>query len=320
VTRKHDILLQLGELALATRLRRLADRLSQDVGSIYKEEGFDFDPRWFALLRLLEEEKSCSIVDISLSLGITHPAVVQVSDELYKKGLIHTIKDKKDKRRRILSLSDKGKKLLCDLAPLLKDIELANQEFLSGTGFDVLGLLSVMESGLAQKSMYERVRKRSQERHLSAIRIEPYRHQLKKDFQRLNEEWLKKYFTVEAEDKKIFRDPAKEILAKDGEIFFAMEGKRALGTCAVFRHQPGVYELAKMAVTAKAQGKQLGKKLALAAIAYAKGRQAKMMVLETNHKLTPALELYRQLGFVPEPDLPESKFNRCTVKMKLKLK
>jgi DNA-binding MarR family transcriptional regulator/GNAT superfamily N-acetyltransferase len=320
MTHKNDLLLQLGELALATRLRRLADRLSQDVGRIYKEEGFDFDPRWFALLHLLGQEKDRSVVNISHLLGITHPAVVQVAGELQKKGLIVTLKDRKDKRRRLLNLSAAGKKLLHDLGPLLNDIEQANRQFLSSTGYDVLGLLALMESGLEHRSMYERVKALARERHLSAIRVVTYSGKLKKDFQRLNEEWLRKHFTIEPEDRKIFSDPAKAILEKDGQIFFAMEGKKALGTCAIFRQGPGVYELAKMAVTEKAQGKQLGRKLALTAIAYARERQASQLVLETSHKLLPALELYRQLGFVPEPGLPRSKFSRSTVKMKLKLR
>src|SRR5690349_5444293 len=118
-----DVIKQLGELALATRLKRLSDRLMSDVGKVYEEQGFDFDPRWFALLNLINKTNSIPVVDAANVLKISHPAVVQLANQLEQKKIVFTSKDKEDGRKRNLQLTDKGKKLLNDLKPLLKNIE-----------------------------------------------------------------------------------------------------------------------------------------------------------------------------------------------------
>ena len=52
------------------------------------------------------------------------------------------------------------------------------------------------------------------------IQIIPYRKELKEFVKTLNEEWLRKYFKVEETDRIQLSDPKKEILDKDGKIFF----------------------------------------------------------------------------------------------------
>jgi DNA-binding MarR family transcriptional regulator/predicted GNAT family N-acyltransferase len=315
-----DIIKQLGELALATRLKRLSDRLIHDVSKIYKEQGFDFDPRWFALMQLLQRNALVSVVDAATILKISHPAVVQLADQLEKKDIVTTSKDKTDGRKRNLKLSVKGKKLLGDLSPVLKNIEEANRDFLSSTGYDILSIIEKLEKALETKSMYHRVRERIKETELQKIEILEYSPKYKKDFKVLNYEWIKKYFKVEELDEKILSDPEGEILKKGGQVFFAKEKNKIVGTCAVKRISPGVFELIKMAVNEKSQGKQIGKKLALAVIEFSKKRKAKKIVLDTSRKLEPALALYHKLGFVIESKLSAGKYHRTTIQMKLDLK
>lgn len=315
-----DVVKQLGELALATRLKRLSDRLIQDVGNIYRELGFSFDPRWFALMQLLQRNGVISVVDASNVLRISHPAVVQLADQLEKKNIITTSKDKQDGRKRNLELSVKGKKLLNDLSPILKHIEDANRDFLASTGYDILSIIEKLEKALEKQSMYERVKEKIKEKELQNVEIIEYQPKYKKDFKRLNYEWLEKYFKVENTDKQILSNPEKEILQNGGQIFFAKEKNQIVGTCAVKRVSPRSFELTKMAVTENAQGKQIGKKLALAAIEFCKTKNAKEIALETSRKLESALALYHKLGFVIESKLSPSKYQRTTIQMKLDLK
>lgn len=315
-----DVIKQLGELALATRLKRLSDRLIQDVSRIYEEQGFDFDPRWFALLNLIKKERSISVVDASEVLKISHPAVVQLANQLEKKKIIVTGKDKQDGRKRNLQLSDTGKELLDNLSPLLKKIEEANREYLNSTGYDVLSIIEKLEKGLEEKSMYDRVSTKIKDSELKEVEILTYSPKYKKDFKELNYEWLKKYFKIENVDKEILYNPEKEILQKGGQIFFAKKENAIVGTCAVKKAGPKSYELTKMAVTESAQGRQIGKKLALAAIEFSKRKHAEELVLETSRKLESAVALYHKLGFVTDSKLGSSKYERPTIKMKLFLK
>ena len=134
-------------------------------------------------------------------------------------------------------------------------------------------------------------------------------------FERLNREWIEQFFTMEAADRKLFEDPAAGILGTGGMIFFAHDGKEVIGTCGAIRLDAERFELAKMGVTARAQGGGIGRRLAEAAIAFAREAGAQQIVLFTSSRLGPALLLYRQLGFVEQPMPAGSAFARSDVFM-----
>lgn len=135
----------------------------------------------------------------------------------------------------------------------------------------------------------------------SSVEIVTYRPEYAGDFDRLNRAWLEKYFTVEPLDEVYLSDPEGHILEPGGEIFFAVEAGRVIGTCAAIPQPDGGFELAKLAVTPHAQGRGLGRTLALAVIAFARARGAERIVLTSNSTLSPALRLYESLGFRYQP-------------------
>ncbi|WP_158828685.1 MarR family winged helix-turn-helix transcriptional regulator [Mucilaginibacter lacusdianchii] len=153
-----DLITELGALALATRLKRLSERLAQDVNKIYKELDLNFESKWFLVLELLSREGMLSIVDIADSLKLTHPAIVQFVDQLLKAKLITAHKDSKDARKRLVTLSPKGKKLLKDLAPTLAVIKAENEKWLNEAEHNLLELLGQLEQSLDQQSMYYRIK------------------------------------------------------------------------------------------------------------------------------------------------------------------
>jgi len=130
-----------------------------------------------------------------------------------------------------------------------------------------------------------------------AVEIVTYRPELAEPFKRLNYEWLEKYFTVEPLDEEYLSDPEGHIMRVGGEIFFAVEAGRVIGTCAAIPREDGTMELAKLAVTAAAQGRGLGRALSVAVIEFARARRPKCLYLVSSTKLGPALRLYETLGF-----------------------
>ena len=130
-----------------------------------------------------------------------------------------------------------------------------------------------------------------------AVEIVTYRPELAEDFARLNREWLEKYFTVEPLDEEYLSDPEGHIMQPGGEIFFAVEGNRVIGTCAAIPQKDGTIELAKLAVTPAAQGRGLGRALSVAVIEFARSRQPNGVYLVSSTRLGPALRLYETLGF-----------------------
>jgi ribosomal protein S18 acetylase RimI-like enzyme len=69
-------------------------------------------------------------------------------------------------------------------------------------------------------------------------------------------------------------------------------------------HAPAVVELIKLAVTSRAQGKGVGRRLCETVIARAREMGARKIELVSSHKLVSALKLYESLGFKYGP-LPE---------------
>jgi DNA-binding MarR family transcriptional regulator/GNAT superfamily N-acetyltransferase len=315
----NDKIKELGEIALGSRLKRLSDRFMDDVARIYRMRQSEFEPRWFTLTYLLYNSGRMSVLDIAGALKLTHPAVVQFINEMSKKGLISSAKDETDKRKRMVELSEKGKEMFESVMPVLPVIESAVKELIDSTGYNFMPVLELMEKQLDQKGLFERVNEKLKNSLMEEIEIVEYKKEYAGYFENLNVEWLEKYFAVEPEDEKILSNPESEIINKGGMIFFARINNEIVGTCSAIKVNDDVFELAKMAVTEKAQGKQAGKKLALVVIGYAISQKAKAVILETASKLTAAISLYEKLGFIYVPFDHPSKYTRTTFKMKLNL-
>jgi putative acetyltransferase len=150
------------------------------------------------------------------------------------------------------------------------------------------------------------------------VAITPYRPELAPAFARLNRMWIERLFRLEDSDLTVLNDPQAQVLDPGGQIFFALNGSEPVGTVAAIRVTATTFELAKMAVAPSHQGRGLGEKLGLAAIAFARGAGASLMFLETNSRLVNAVRLYRRLGFDHAPPPHPSVYERSNVYMELR--
>jgi len=147
------------------------------------------------------------------------------------------------------------------------------------------------------------------------LQIVPFRPELAPHFSRLNREWIERLFAIEAADLKLLDDPGRSVIEPGGMIYFAVEGDAVLGTCAAIRLDRHRFELAKMGVTEGAQGRGIGRRLALATLEFARQAGASEMILYTSSRLGPALHLYDQLGFITAPMPPGGDYARSDVFM-----
>lgn len=152
------------------------------------------------------------------------------------------------------------------------------------------------------------------------VKIVEYEAKYKAAFKTLNEEWIKNYFEMEEADYKALDNPDKYILEKGGKIFFALYQDDPIGVCALIKMEdPNFdYELAKMAVSPKAQGKRIGWLLGQTIIEKAREMGAFKLYLESNTILEPAINLYYKLGFRKITGNP-SPYKRANIKMELNL-
>ncbi|MBN1272923.1 MAG: bifunctional helix-turn-helix transcriptional regulator/GNAT family N-acetyltransferase [Candidatus Aminicenantes bacterium] len=293
-----DFIKELGYLAIVSRMKRLTDSLMKGGGNVYQSLNIDFEPRIFTVFYLiLTQEKPLSISEISSSLQISHPAVIQAAKMLTTKGLIDSFQDDKDRRIRRLVLTAKGKRLGDSLHPIWNDIGAATSELFVEAGVDMLSVIQKIENRLEKENLTEKILKRIKERQFDEVEILDYSPEYKEHFRALNEEWLKKYFNVEELDRKILNEPEKEIIKKGGAVFFACLDSKIVGTAALLKVDETTYEICKMAVTEKAQGQQAGRKLADMVLKKAKKMGAKKIILKTDARLRHALNLYLSLGF-----------------------
>ena len=139
------------------------------------------------------------------------------------------------------------------------------------------------------------------------------------DFKNLNIEWLEKYFWVEPHDEEVLGKPEKYIIEPGGNIFFVKENEEIIGTVALMKIEEGVFELTKMAVTPKAQGKRIGQKLMEHTLQFAKKQGWKTLIIYSNRKLENAIYIYKKYGFIEIPIEESNPYARGDIKMKLEL-
>ncbi|GAB3799643.1 hypothetical protein GCM10028819_23420 [Spirosoma humi] len=158
---------------------------------------------------------------------------------------------------------------------------------------------------------------------MNDMSIIPYSAAYQSNFKQLNIEWISRFFVVEPHDLEQLDHPEVHILPNNGQIFLAKLGDAIVGCVAMVNtgdpaQENSEFELAKMAVSPTVQGQGIGKKLCIAAIAYARQVGAKTIWLESNRILTPALTMYASVGFREVPSMP-TPYSRADIRMEMTL-
>ena len=151
------------------------------------------------------------------------------------------------------------------------------------------------------------------------MKIIPFEQRYAPDFVKLNRQWLEGLGLIEDADEKYLDSPRESIIDRGGEIFFAVEEKAVLGTCAAVRHSGEVVEIAKLAVEPSARRRGIGRLLVQTVIDYARRIGARKLWLVSSTRLESALRLYESMGFVHIPPPPQPIYASADVYMELAL-
>lgn len=312
-----DYLAELGTLGLGSRLRRLSEMFFEETADVYRFYNFDLEPRYFGLLSYLHHYGPVGVTEAAKALHLTHPAISQMSRELLASEWISNESDPNDERRRLLSLTDKGRSLIEELQPIWQRIEQSVNDILGAQTEEFLSSIQKIETNLRDTKFSKRVIRTQEEiPELSFCTWDP---KFSKDFHDLNEEWVRRFFDYEESDAEILRDPQGSIRDKGGEVFFAHSQGEALGTCALIATGEREFELVKMCVSRRCQGQGIGAKLLEYALSWAEASGATRITLETNSQLNGALKLYQRFGFRRSTPDHESAYDRADVFMEKRL-
>jgi len=312
-----DILQDLGHVALGSRLKRLAERLLADAAAILDQAGIPIQPSHLALLAALDRYGPLSIMEAVASVGFSQPAMTRTVAALRAAGLITTEQDPSDARAKKIALTNSGRAILMKTQERVwPKVSTAVSDLASGREQELLALLTLFETQLAERSMLQRVTNP-----FTLIRVdETITPDLAKSFYEINAAWISAMFKLEDHDIDVLSNPQVEILDRGGEILFiATEQHGVVGTCALMPTKDGAVELTKMGVLDSLRGQKAGEHLLAATLARAEERGIETLFLLTNHTCEPAIHLYEKLGFVHDPDIMARygcSYERCDVAMR----
>ena len=311
---------KVGKMAVGSRLRILSERLSEDAEQLYKLYGVELKPKWFPVFYVLSTQEKRSVTAIANEIGHSHPSVSRIVREMCNAGIVKEKPDEKDGRKNIISLTQKGLNVAEKIKDQYADVDKAIEKVLAHTTHNLWIALEEFEYMLDQKSLFGRVLEQKKKRVAKKVEIVPYKEKYRSDFKNLNEAWIKKYFKMEEMDHKALDHPKTYILDNGGHILVALYENEVVGVCALIKidHPKFDYELAKMGVSPKAQGKGIGWLLGNAIIDKARSLGTKTLYLESNTVLKPAIALYRKLGFNKISGVP-TPYERSNIQMELKL-
>lgn len=318
-----NIFKKTGKMALGSRLRLLTAKVTEDAAKIYELYDVEnFSPKWFPVFFVLNENGEQTITEIAEQIGHSQPSVTKIIKEMLKSGLVADNLKSSDKRRNVAGLTAKGKQLAEKMIEVqCADIDVAIDGIIEEAEHNLWKAIAEWEFLLEQKSLFKRVQEQKKLRESKNVQIVEYEPKYQSAFRTLNEEWISTYFEMEETDYKSLDNPEEYILKKGGKILVALYNDEPLGVCALIKMEDSVYdfEMAKMAVSPKAQGKNMGWLLGQEIINVAKNMGASKIYLESNTILKPAISLYYKMGFqkVTGRSTP---YQRCNIQMELILK
>lgn len=155
----NDFIHQQGPAFLAHLLRRLADELVQAGADWYPTVGVTAPPRTISTLLALDAHGPLGVTELADLLRQSHPLVIVWIRELSRLSLVTSKSDRADKRRTLISLTDKGRKQLVNVRKALVTMERASAELLDLAGENAWQALWAMERGCREQPFLERLRK-----------------------------------------------------------------------------------------------------------------------------------------------------------------
>lgn len=317
-----EIFERTGKMAIGSRLRLLSQQLTDDASRVYETYGIQgFSPKWFPVFFTLFEDGERTITQIAETIGHSQPSVTKIIKEMAKAGLVKDNLKSLDKRKNVAGLTAKGLAISQQIIhELSKDANAAVDGMIAESSHNLWEAIAEWEFMLEQKSLLKRMHEQKKLRESEHIRIVEYQTKYQSIFKSLNEEWVSKYFVMEDTDYKLLDYPKENIIEKGGKILVALYKEEPMGVCALVKMDDPEYdfELVKMAVSPKAQGKNMGYLLGKEVIKVAKELGASKLYLESNAILKPAVNLYYKLGFQKIPGRP-SPYKRADIQMELNL-
>lgn len=309
-----DVVADLGETFLGSRLKRLAERMQGGASRFVGSLGMEVQPTHMGLLAALDRSPM-TVGQLVDAVGTSQPGVTRGVGQLVAMGLVESARGA-DQRSRTLRLTEAGEAAMVRIkAQVWPRLEQAVKSITDGLSGGFLDQIAAVEQALAEKPIEQRAAEAG-----PALRLRDYSPDLQPVFHDINAEWISDMFRLEPADREVLEDPQRHILDGGGAILFVeAAGLGIIGTCALRKTGPTSAELTKMGVRAAARGLKAGEFLLAATIERAREMGVDDLYLLTNARCASAIHLYEKLGFAHDAEVMAryaARYERCDVAMR----
>jgi DNA-binding MarR family transcriptional regulator len=153
----EDVVRSLGLLPLGSRFKRIGERLHAEAQRILEEMGVPFPVGHYPFLAALDRLGPLTVGDLAAAVGITQPGATRTVAQLTRLGLARARPGNDDQRRRVVSLTAKGRRQV-DFAKreVWPRIEAAVADLCGDRKGPLLDQLAAIEDGLDEMPLVRR--------------------------------------------------------------------------------------------------------------------------------------------------------------------
>ena len=179
-----DALKGFGELGLGSRLKRLSEQMMKETQMVYNHFEIDFDPYLFPVFKIIDNCDAITNAEIGEKLQISQPAITQVVNKLIKKELVSITFDNKDKRKKIITISNNGNRLLSEIKPIWLSIDAVIKDYCQHSSKSLIDHINHLEDKLINQPMNTTIINQVKKNIKNTIKIISFEERYSKDFLR----------------------------------------------------------------------------------------------------------------------------------------
>ena len=146
----EDVVRSFGFLTLGSRMKRIGEKLQADTQKIMDELGAPLQASQYPFLAAIDRHGPLTVGELAEAVGITQPGATRTVGQLVELGMLETAPAPGDQRRRIVTLTKEGKRLVAaakrDVWPRISE---AVADLCGSLDGPLLDQLAAIEDGLA---------------------------------------------------------------------------------------------------------------------------------------------------------------------------
>src|SRR5262245_34653145 len=108
----EDVVRAFGYLTLGTRMKRIGERLQADTQKVIDGFGEPVQASQYPFLAALDRLGPLTVGELAEAIGITQPGATRTVGQLVEVGMLQSAPAPDDQRRRIVSLTKEGRRLV----------------------------------------------------------------------------------------------------------------------------------------------------------------------------------------------------------------